>query len=268
MTNPFFNVRKEDLVTESGIALDNKVALINDDTNEILGTVSRGYELVYNQVISDLFDSAFTTYKKSMVKDHLDATGKRWKRQIVFDTDELNFDIDKKGDMVGLMIEIVNGYDGSTSYGFDIVGYRYLCENGVVMGRKNLLSERFYHFNNNSDQLLLSFESKFSNFKDNVEVWKRWTEIPFTKNQFNDFVESREYLSDKMQVTVSGYYDEIMNRFNENETMWGTYNVLTAISTHKTKARKGSNIFSNRYKTINKLETDFYGLEKTPLRLT
>jgi len=267
MTNPFFGIRKEGLYTESGISLDNKVALINEDTNEVLGTVSTGYEVVPNQVISDLFDSAFTSYNKSIVKDHLDSTGKRWKRQIIFDTDELNFDINNKGDMVGLMVEIVNGYDGSTSYGFDISGYRYFCENGMVVGKKNLLSERFYHFNNNSEQLLLSFESKFTNFKDNIETWKRWNEIPFTKNQFNKFVEGRKYLSDKMQGTIQGYYDGIMNEYNENETMWGAYNVLTAISTHKTKARNGSNIFSNGYKTINKLENDFYGLENNTLAL-
>jgi hypothetical protein len=128
----------------------------------------------------------------------------------------------------------------------------------VVFGKQNLLSERFYHFTNNIENLLLSFESKFGSFKDNVNVWKTWTQVKYTQEQFKSFVDTREYLSDKMKEFVTGYYEPVMNKYRMDETKWGAFNVLTYISTHETKARKGSNVFSNRYRTINKMEREFY----------
>ena len=49
-----------------------------------------------------------------------------------------------------------------------------------------------------------------------------------------------------------------MNRYDENETRWGAYNVLTGFATHQTRARQGSNVFSAGYKQIETVTDDFY----------
>jgi hypothetical protein len=52
-----------------------------------------------------------------------------------------------------------------------------------------------------------------------------------------------------------------MNNGKLEENKYGAYNVLTFLATHETKARKGSNVFSSRYNTINRMAADMYGYD-------
>ena len=56
--NPFFEVKKEEVFTASGVKIPNKVALVNSDLNEVVGFVSPGYDIVENQAVTNLFEEA------------------------------------------------------------------------------------------------------------------------------------------------------------------------------------------------------------------
>ena len=155
--NPFFEVKKEDVFTASGIKLDNKVALVNGDLNTVVGFVSPGYDIVANQVVTDLFQEATSEFGVAKVRDHMDATTKRWRRQLIFNDDRLSAEI-LPADVVGVCLEIFNGYDGRTAYGYSLMGYRWMCENGMIMGKRNLFSETFAHYDGNVEKLRDSFD--------------------------------------------------------------------------------------------------------------
>jgi len=265
--NPFFNVNREQLQTASGIDIPNKQALINADTGNFLGIVSPGYELVTNKEIDDLFAEAISDLEISNVKDHLDSETKRWKRHIVFNDDRLNFEIEKS-DMVGVMLEIHNGFTGRVSFGYSLMGYRWICENGMVMGKKELFCESFAHHVENPEKLRESFGMKFEAFKNNALEWNEWTCTPFNELDFTNFIEHHtkqnstkapeKYVTPKVSEAIIGSYEPLMIEHKLNENKWGAFNVLTALATHGTKARKGSNLFSNRYNTVSRLAGDFY----------
>jgi hypothetical protein len=58
-----------------------------------------------------------------------------------------------------------------------------------------------------------------------------------------------------------------MNEQKLNENKYGAYNVLTFLATHETKARNGSNIFSARHNTINRMAGDLYDYDESGLAL-
>jgi len=268
--NPFFDIQKETVITDSGIVVPNKQALINAETKNVLGLVSPNYEVVTNGEVDDLFQEAIKDLSIEKVVDHMDAETKRWKRQIVFNDERLNFEI-VKSDIVGILLEIHNGFTGRTSFGYNLMGYRWICENGMVMGKKSLFSESYAHYVDSPEALRDSFNMKFENFQKTADVWSSWSEIDFNRENFSLFVESHtkstdvksadQYVTPKVSEAIIESYEPMMNLHKLSENKWGAFNVLTALATHKTQARNGSNLFSNRYNTINRLAADLYHWE-------
>lgn len=268
--NPFFNVRREKMTTESGIVLD-KEALVNEDTNDVLGIVSPGYELVMNEEVDEIFSEAMQAFDVKETQDHLDAETKRWKRRVIFGDDRLTTEV-APGDATGVMLEIHNGYNGKTAFGYELMGFRWLCTNGMVMGKSSLFKESFAHFVNNPEKLRDSFEMKFDAFHKNAEIWKDWSKRPMSQGQFEEFVtghtkpddgskaKKTQYLGTKVAKSIIDSYESLLIEQKLDDTMWGAFNVLTYLSTHTAKARRGSNVFSQRHKTLNRLAGDLYGV--------
>jgi hypothetical protein len=258
--NPFFEIRKEAVKTESGLVVP-KVAIINDETDDILGLVSENYELITNEAVNDLFGEALNGLSIADISDHLDATTRRWKRRVVLEGDEFTKEV-LPGDSIGLLLEVFNGYDARTAFGYELMGYRSICSNGMVLGKTSLMKESYTHYVDNPEKLRLSVNSKLGEFNENVLTWKQWTQIPFGQENFNTFVDSRAYLGKKVAESIKDTYESVMNREKLEENKYGAYNVLTFLATHETKARKGSNIFSSRYNAINRMAADMYGYEE------
>ena len=264
--NPFFEIKREKLQTvTSGIEVP-KEALINAETNALLGIVSPGYEVVTHEQVANLFAGVLAQYSCTVIGNYLDSTGRRWKQRILFKDDRLNFDIDGRGDNTGVMLELFNGYDARTSFGYNLLGYRSYCTNGMVMGRKDLFRESLSHFVDAIERLQRAFELKWPAFRENVGIWQKWTGIGYTEDMFKVFLEAKVkseankkgYISEKMAESIFLEWRPGLTANKLDETAWGAFNVLTWLATHKTKARKGSNLFSNRYGTMNRLAEDFY----------
>jgi len=270
--NPFFEVRKEDVFTASGMKIDNKVALVNGEMNSVVGFVSPGYDIVENQSVANLFEEATKEFGVAKVKDHMDSTTKRWKRQFIFNDTRLSAEI-LPADIVGVCLEVYNGYDGRTAFGYSLMGYRWMCENGMIMGKKNLFSESYAHYDGNVGKLRESFEFKFNMFHKNAKVWEKWSKETFNQASFDKFLSvhtkpvnakaaSHQYLSEKMATSISQSYIPMLEDQKLRDDKWGAFNVITYLMTHETKARKGSNLFSNRYGTMGRLAGDMYDEEE------
>jgi len=151
-----------------------------------------------------------------------------------------------------------------------------MCENGMIMGKKNLLSESFAHYDGNVDKLRESFAFKFNMFHKNAKVWEKWSKEPFDQKAFDDFLgvhtkptqgkaKATQYLSEKMAGGLSESYEPLLIDQKMDNTKWGAFNILTYLMTHETKARKGSNVFSNRYGTMGRLAGDLYDKEENQM---
>lgn len=280
--NPFFDVHRVPVFGE----IDNpegpyrvdlgKDALINAETMDPVGMVSRNYVLVENQDVVGLFDEAFGNLKIQEIRDHLNPSGSKFIRDIILDEDKYSADITNRGDVVKTKIRLWNGYDGRTAVGFTVGAWRQICSNGM-MGWADIYCRTYQHMSTGLiDQIRNEFELNFSRFGSNFELWGNWAALPFGQSDFNTFIdfhtkgkglspERVQYLSEKQAEGIKGLYEPIMNEFGEDETRWGAFNVLTAIATHHTKARKGSNLFSQGHRRMERLSEDFYSFNPEDL---
>ena len=255
---PFFEVKRERLQTESMNIIDRD-ALFNEN-GELLGVVSPNYKLVTNQEVVNVFDEFFNQLKLHSVTDKVSHTGGKWMREYVLDEDDYTVAVGKNQDVVKTKVTIYNGYDGKSSVGMNFSAWRQVCSNGM-MGWKKLIGRKFGHFSNNIlGQLESAVDNGFNEMAGNFKKWDEWSEIPFTEQQFEGFIDKRSYLSDKQKKATTDLYPVIMNKYNEEETKWGAYNVLTAIASHHTASRGGkvAHDFSNAFRTMTRVTKDFY----------
>lgn len=274
--NPFFEVKREELITASGIKT-GKEAIVNGETEDVLGIVSPNYELVTNDDVNSFFEEAFEDMDIhiSDTIDHMDSITRRWKRWLILGGDDFRFDIGRAGDETRLMVEVFNGYNAKTSFGYNVMGFRSFCLNGQIMGRKDLFSDRFAHFIDNPERLHESFRMKFNNFKTVALVWEKWANEHFDKGNWEHFInlykknpdikDKNLFLPKKIAENMIDHYEDVLAEQHLTPTIWGAFNVLTYFATHETKARKGSNVFSNGYGHISRLIDNFY--ENNPVSL-
>lgn len=256
--DPFFSVVREPLFTEfNGKKIkSNREALINPNLNSIVGEVSKNYKVVENKEVANVFDEAFADVKDKTVKDHMNATTGKWAREIILNDPEYGFVVNGD-DECKIKVTVFNGYTGQKGVGFYVSAYRLVCKNGL-MGWKSLLSVSIPHIKEGIiDFIRDEFHEKIDVLRNKIEIFEDWSDEEFSQEDFNLFIDTREKMTDKMKETLKGYYVPVMNKFGESKTKWGAYNVLTAIATHYTEARKGSNLFSNGYKRIEKLVDEF-----------
>ena len=264
--NPFFEVAREPLYTNfNGEKIRSaNDALINTETKSIIGEVSKNYKVVTNDEVANIFSEAFLNIPVYDVKDHTDATGSHWRREIILDGDDFTWMVGGE-DVCKMKVSIFNGYTGKRSVGFSINGWRQICSNGMF-GWASILSVKLPHIKDGIvESIKRDFTNKVALFNEKTKIFEVWRQQEFTKKDYEDFIESRDYLSDKMKEKYKGYYEPIMNKYGEKrETKWEAYNVLTAIAQHHTEARNGSNVFSASYKRTEKMALELG--EWTPIR--
>ena len=260
--NPFFQVSRQPAFAEiNGNRIElGKDALFNAETNQVVGLVSPNYTLATNFEVASLISEVLGTFKILSLKDHLSADTGKWVRSIVLDDDRFTMAI-KGSDILKTKIDIMNGYDGRTAASFNVSAVRLICTNGMVAKKKDLFGESFTHSGDVVSKLLERLMFHTEQFQGNVGTWTEWAEVPFTENDFANFIQSRNYLSEKQKEALKGFFPEVLNQYGDDETKWGAFNVLTAVATHNTTARKGSHIFGTAFKRMEKLAADFYSYE-------
>jgi len=255
--NPFFRIKKEAIRTDSGTRIPHRFALLNAKTNGLLGIMSHEYEVILNSNVAKLFDTALKRYPYLKYTDHLDALQRKWKRQIILKGENVTFDVSKTS-KVAMVIEIFNGYDVRSSFGYEILAYSFNSNSYLVLEKRGVFKESYYHFTDNPKRLLDSIEVKFDDFKQHVLLWRQWAKIEFSDDDFKNFIKGRKYLSQKIQEEVIGLIADIRKGLKLKNTIWDCMNILMYLTEHETKARKGSHIFSNRYKLFERMVEDFY----------
>jgi hypothetical protein len=263
--NPFFEVERTPVFAKYGnkeIQLAKDV-LINTETGRPVGMVGKDYKVITNNEVNELFGEAFSKYKVKQTMDFIKKGGETWVRRIVFEDDELTFEV-ANGDISHVMLEIYNGFNTTIRYGYNLSLFRSICSNGMVFGKKNLFGLNFTHNSDQLETIRSTFEIGAKSIGEEIiPIWQKWTKIPHTMNDMEVFLDSRDYVNnDKMKERILVTYEEVMNREKHDETRFGAFNAITEIMTHQTSTRREdtSNIFGNAYRKYERLAMDMYAL--------
>jgi hypothetical protein len=256
--DPFFKIEQAPIWTLDNFGdryeVPNRMAIINDSNAAILGIVSKNYIPVMNKDVYDLFLEALKHLEIKKEIHHLDKDGRKWFCDFVISGNQTEFDITGTGDIVGILIRAFNAYDGKSTFGYEIMGYRYLCSNGQIFGKRSLFSKGFRHFIGKAEKLMEDFSLQFRLFESNAELWGQWSTTEYWTDDFTKFLADKKYVGEKLSKYL---IDEHVHK--HCITKWDVYNIFTRIATHETQGRNNvSGVFTNKYKILTRLIEDFY----------
>ena len=139
------------------------------------------------------------------------------------------------GEEVHVGVDVFNSIDGSTAFGASIFTYRYVCENGVFIGKESVFSLRKIHtksLNDVIEHLKYRLTQVMERAPEVLETYRRLAEQKITEKLIERIKKSR--LSRKVlpdYITVEEVSPEVFNI-----SQWELYNDITEAIWHNVKA--------------------------------
>ena len=226
------NVSFKKLVTEDGTPVNQRRAVVDLDTGNVLGVVSPRYKIVKNSDLLKVITPAMEEYKmetKPVITQSRGGAITYFKFMGEKHQGEIN-----KGDIVRFGFEFFNSYDGSTPIGFHIIALRLVCVNGLVVPKSIKELYMRHSAGANTADVKTSLSDFFPKLKEVTELWKKWVDIHPKPEQLAEVYDG--FVSDR-------HAEEFTTRFNalKNKNLWEFYNILTHYSTHELKTRNKNN---------------------------
>lgn len=219
-------------------------AIINDDTNQVISIVSDRYELLEHKKVVDIFDNV-----DGITRNNIKLSDDGGIMFANYKLDGLDVYEVAKGDYVDFSIRAFNSYNFATGCGFEIIGNRLICTNGMTIP-KSVARFSFKHMKNDGLSKLSEtiFNSKMS-IPSMGNAWREW-------NKIIPYYDKKEGFVKQLNLTPDVEEDMLIN-FEGGHTLWDVYNVLTHYITHDMNNR-GKNRIANQRKKDIEYTTAFY----------
>ena len=263
-TNLNWNVRTESIQTESGITIQDKIALVREDTNDIVGVHSGGYRPFQNQELFELLDKVSNMTGLELTKGGCFKEGRRVYVQMKSADLRLGTDL-IKGYLTG-----INSFDGSTSLAFGPSNVTISCMNSFFAAFKQL-NTKVRHTKNmviRIDEICKGLEGVLAQEQVMFGDITRMSETRFddvikesvTRQLFGIKPEVDLYdndaISTNLRNKMSRFYIDLNGEIQEKgDNMWGLFSGVTKYTTHSLS--KGDNteakmfdIYGDREKKI------------------
>lgn len=234
-----WTVRKEDLVSQSGIIIPDKCAIIREDTQDVLGVHGSGYEPYQNE---ELIELLFQISNKTGMEVH---TGGQYHNGAKIFIQLKSDDLILPGDLVKGYVTGVNSFDGSTSLGFGNSTLTISCMNTFHKAYKNLRAKVKHTSSLKArvDEILMEINKAVKEEQMDFATIKRMTEHEINAPQiqeeiitsiFNlDVKQKFEELSTRKQNQITSFKSawDIETKQKGN-TAWGAMSAMTRYTTH------------------------------------
>jgi len=263
-TNLNWNVRTESIQTESGITIQDKIALVREDTNDIVGVHSGGYRPFQNQELFELLDKVSNMTGLELTKGGCFKEGRRVYVQMKSADLRLGTDL-IKGYLTG-----INSFDGSTSLAFGPSNVTISCMNSFFAAFKQL-NTKVRHTKNmviRIDEICKGLEGVLEQEQVMFGDIKRMADTRFddvikesvTRQLFGIKPEVDLYdndaISTNLRNKMSRFYIDLNGELQQKgDNMWGLFSGVTKYTTHSLS--KGDNteakmfdIYGDREKKI------------------
>jgi len=218
-----------------------------------LAIVSKRYQVIKHADVVNQFEQALDTvggnFVNRTVTTSLPHYGAKMFRKYTFNDVALEFE---PGDLVKLCLELTNSYDGVMRAGFNLIGHRLVCENGLIIGEK-MQSIHAKHFSSfDLKDLSQRLENSIPMFEQALEHWKEWRNIAISTDGAVEMLK-KSLIPAKTQL-------EIIEKFkSEQPNKWGLFQAATWVTSHKYEAKNPENTRLSRHTAEGTLIPIFYG---------
>lgn len=211
------------------LSIPDRKAIYRSDTNQVLGLLSDKYKILpHSQVVETTFNSLDKEKIEYQPKniELLNNGGKLFLHLLLPEV----YRVGELGDDIQMEIIISNSYDGSTSFGIELGGYRLVCSNGMRAWHKDIAVTK-KHYISEPQQFIQQFFMRLTQFKDEV--------IPFFNSCAELGIKKSEGIELISNLAIAKKYQREAAKewMNESEkSLWALYNVLTYVATHKVRS--------------------------------
>ena len=252
-----FTVRTEKLKTSSTGLITDKIAIIRNDNDAILGVHGEKYTPFQNHDLLELLEVINKNVGLQLHKTGtFDDGGKIY---LQLKSNDLILGNDKiEGYITG-----INSFDGTTSLAFGNTNVTISCRNTFHAGYRELETKLKHSLNlkiridtilRDMDTLLKEEGILFENIKKLSQAPVEQKMIDILKNSFFDIPKNTE-LSTRKNNLIEKFEQELNTEFNDKgKTLWGLFSGLTRYTTHSALSDKDKNEFNKMFGNVGKKE--------------
>jgi len=259
-----WNVKKENLLTESGIIIPDKIALIREDTNSILGIHGTGYAEYQNEELMELLLKISSSTGLAIHKSGDFGVGK--KVYIQLKSDDMIFN----GDKIEGFITGCSSHDGSTSLCFGTSTLTISCLNTFYRAMRNLDTKLKHTVSMRPriDQILFGIDKLLLEEKNTFEELKRLANVEMTKTH-QDLVTKMMFqlehtdklidISTRMKNQMDTLEMDILREVGEKgNSLYGLFNGVTRWTTHDKYKEYAKSMENKMFAKTGELERQVY----------
>jgi hypothetical protein len=259
-----WNVHSEDLQTKSGLEVPNRIALVRDDTNQVLGIHAKGYDAYQNHELLELLYRIGGQTGLAVKGGGLFKGGEKIWFQLK------SSDLVLPNDKIEGYISGLNSFSGISSLAFGTSKVTISCQNSFWMAYKEV-GTRLRHsatMRPRIDKILFKIDQMLAEEQEQFEEIKRLGEVRMTnevrelitKKLFEIGVEEKldsEDLSTRKKNQLATFNTGLtLELAQKDSTLWGLFNGVTRYTTHDMK--KGDNSEAKMFGRTGVMERDIY----------
>lgn len=217
----------------------NKVkAVITNDAGNInlVNIVSKSFAVIPNQLVMDMIADVSKDLNLSMLSTKYTRNGYAVRIDLLSDRKEAV----EINDLVQFGVSIRNSIDGTSALGVDMFTYRLICRNGAT-ARDARITFNARHVGD-ADKLISMFREALRSALEHchslLEVYRKATRIKVDKDIALRLVRlnlpTMYYYYTPIKIIADG--KELIIDVTREDTLWNTFNAITYVITHKSKA--------------------------------
>jgi hypothetical protein len=207
-------------------------AIVNAKTGKVYAVASMQYQLArHEDAIRQVEEALAGGHKLGRYEVSTEFYNDMGRMRRTYRFPEIMIEI-LQGDHVNPELHLVNSYDLSWPLEILLGAFRFVCENGLVIGTKHLHLKRRHHVSILQDlDIKAEVSTALKRFEAQAETWKQWAGRPLTSGAYAKVMERMEL--------GKGALEEIEARMRREReargllTVWIFFNILTWYITHK-----------------------------------
>lgn len=215
---------------------DKYRAIVNPEIGKVYSIVSRDYKLLRHEdavrQIENIIDGN-SGLGKYRTRTEFYNDGGRMCRTYRFYKKSVEI---KKGDTVNPELHLFNSYDTTWPFIIIIGAFRFVCANGLVVGKKylHLRKRHIYHFD--EMDITEQVSTALKRFKLQANQWKKWKGRQLTEENYKNVIKAMKFGKQAIEVIEKRAAEETKDYTDKNFpiiNLWIFYNVLTWYITHR-----------------------------------
>lgn len=228
--DPFADVMKVPLYTSGGMQSSRYAVMLDPQGQNVeAGIVSGDYQLVPNQTVCDIATDVLdrTELDYQTVKHLFD--GRKFQQRWVIPELQAEPEV---GDIVRVAVDVINSYDGSTTFGLAFNAQRLVCSNGMILDFL-LGGFRFKHYGNEH------FQDELSQAANRIrELGSRMVQLTSSLRQMIQTPIERQDIQDAFRtLELPKTYAADVFMALDGDNQWALYNAFTDVLTKQESFR-------------------------------